>query len=332
MTNGAPGTALVPEWESFEADYVAPGLPAFIVVASSPPLKVFIDQSASRLGATLALPDATLVPPSPLDEVELREIHEGGVRLVEVSTASRALYRSFFRLLTDILTEVVNGAHPLSALEASVTEWRALLQAPDLLSEQRQAGLFGELLILERLSGVLGERALDAWTGPAGQSHDFRIGDREFEVKTTAGTRRIHMINGVTQLVASPGCSLHIVSIMLAQGGTGGLSLGEFADRLAVTFQRWPFARDRFIAQLRSVGYRPEDAARYPRKRRQRAPMSLVQVVDGCPRLTPDALSQLSPAFAAGRIGRVSYQIDLDGMGVGESDPAFAAVLPAPTT
>lgn len=326
------GTPLLPEWEAFEADYVLPGLPAFIVVRTSPSLKIFIDQRAARIGATLALPDEVAVPPSPLDEVDLREIREGGARLLEVSTVSRALYRSFFRLLSDILTAVVDGAHPIAALEASVAEWRALLQAPDLMSEQRQAGLFGELIVLDRLAGVIGERALDAWTGPASQSHDFRLGDREFEVKTTAGTRRVHIINGVTQLVASPGCTLHIVSIMLAHGGTGGLSLGEMAARLAVTFEAWPFARDRFVAQLRSVGYRPEDASRYPRRRRQRAPMTLVDVVDGCPRLTPEAFSHLPPAFAAGRIGRLSYQIDLDGMGVSEGEAAFAAVLPAPIT
>jgi hypothetical protein len=102
--------------------------------------------------------------------------------------------------------------------------------------------------------------------------------------------------------------------------------------QLAKKFEEWPFARDRFVAQLRSVGYRPEDASRYPRRRRQRAPMTLVDVVDGCPRLTPDALSYLPTAFAAGRIDGVSYQIDLDGMGVSDGDPAFAAVLPEPAT
>jgi hypothetical protein len=98
----------------------------------------------------------------------------------------------------------VDVARAVLALESSLALWRALLQTSALLSEEKQVGLAGELWLLERLLRGLGPRALDAWVGPGGQSHDFRLGDFEFEVKATSGTRRVHMINGLNQSLGTP--------------------------------------------------------------------------------------------------------------------------------
>ena len=223
---------------------------------------------------------------------------------------------------------MADGAHPLGALETSVASWKALLQSPALLSEERQAGLFGELLVLRRLVGEINSAALDAWTGPAGQAHDFRLGDTEFEVKTTSGGRRVHLVNGVSQLTPSPGCSLHIVSLMIGHGGTGGQTIAELIDEIRLSLDPFQGAAARFIDTLRGLAYRPEDGARYPRRRRVRAPMALVPVIEGCPRLVPEALAELSSGYATARIGRVNYEIDLTDMGILEGDPVFGRVLP----
>ena len=76
-------------------------------------------------------------------------------------------------------------------------------------------------------------------------------------------------------------------------------------------------------------GYRPADAPRYPRRRRLLGPPLLVPVVDGCPRLTPEAITVISPSFAAERIRDVTYRIDLHGLGVQDGDSRFLEVLPA---
>jgi hypothetical protein len=323
---------LLPDWETFEADYVSTGLHAFIVIRNSPVVRVFVDEGAARIGAFFELNDETAVLPSPLEEVDVREVRISGSRGVEVSTRSRALYRNFYTLVSEVSAGVISGIQPLHALETSVSAWKALLQNVAVLSEERQAGLFGELIVLQRLTGAMGPTALDAWTGPLSQAHDFRIGSGEFEVKTTAGTRRIHTINGVGQLAPSPGCSLHLVSMMLGHGGTGGRTLADLVAELTETFAKYPGALSRFTALLRDVAYRPEDAARYSRRRKLRAPMILVHVTDGCPRLVPEALAALPSDYGAGRIVRVAYDVDLTDLGIADADPRFDAILPRAAT
>src|SRR5262249_42972989 len=117
------------------------------------------------------------------------------------------------------------------AFEEGVALWRQLLRGLPRMSEDEELGLFGELLTLELLVGKLGPIALDHWTGPTNDKHDFRVRLNEFEVKTTAGASRIHVINGLDQLTPSIKCQLHIISWQMERAGPGS---GEtLPDRVA---------------------------------------------------------------------------------------------------
>jgi hypothetical protein len=175
----------------------------------------------------------------------------------------------------------------------------------------------------------MGVAALQAWTGPRRQSHDFRLADGEFEVKTTSGSGRVHTINGLGQLVPSVGFDLYVVSLQVTHAGSGGATLAEAVEQIVAELGHGSDAERIFFELLTLSGYRPADAPRYPRRRRLLGPPLLVPVVDGCPRLTPEAIAVLPAAFAAERIRDVTYRIDLHGLGVPDGDPRFLEVLPA---
>jgi hypothetical protein len=320
---------VVPAWEAFARDYVETGIPCAIVIRASPDVVLFLDEGAARLGGYFEIEDQATVPPSPLEEITFREAIMENKRCLELSTTSTALFRTFFFMLGDLASGIVtDGEDAIVSLARSLRNWYAILRHPETLSEERQLGLFGELWLLRRLLGTMGHAAVKSWTGPRRQSHDFRLATIEFEVKTTAGSQRLHTINGLDQLVPSPGFSLFILSLQVTHGGTGGWTLAEFIAETAASLRHEAEATREFIELLELAGYRQKDAALYTRRRRLLGPPLLVCVADGCPRLTTDALAALPLSFSTERIRDVTYQIDVAGMGSFDGDEEFLAILP----
>lgn len=322
--------AALPSWAEFERDYVAAGIPHLFVVRTRPAVVLFVDQGAARLGARFetgqALSDdfGTM-----LVEIHIDDVIEQGSRAIEIWTDSEALFHNFYQLVTDIVGAVVDrGEEPGSALLAAVARWAALLSRPSLMSEEAQAGLFGELWLLERLVGSMGAAAVDSWVGPVPQPHDFRIGNVELEVKTTSGGSRVHTINGIGQLQPSLGCKLYLLSLKLANAGTGGRSLPEAVAAVETSLAGASATVSRFRAGLAANGYDPAHSARYVRRRRLRDSAVLIEVRDGVPRLTPEAVGAIDPRFAPERLGRIVYAVNVEGLGVPDGTNSFHAVIP----
>lgn len=319
---------LLPDWTTIRRDYVEPGVPGRVVVRRHPAVELFVDAGGQRLGALMALPQGSSVPPSPFTDIDIEEVRVDGVRCLSLSTDAGGLFGTFYLLLVDVARAIIErGEPPTAALEASLAGWRALLHTASLMSDERQLGLFGELWLLERLLGSLGTAGLDAWVGPDRQAHDFRLGIEEFEVKATTGGRRVHMINGLQQLTPSQGARLHLLSLRVADAGAGGETLGETVARIIQMLE--PVDRTRFLAKLAAVGFRTEDSAHYSRRRRLADPPRLIEIAEGVPRLTGDALAALPSQFAAAHIRDVTYRIDVDALGVQDGSAEFTTVLPA---
>lgn len=246
--------------------------------------------------------------------------------MVEVSTGARPLFRHFYAFMECVCEAVVReAASPLAALERALREWHSLLRTAGALSDERQIGLFGELWFLDRLIDADGPTAVDAWVGPFRQAHDFRRGGEEFEVKTTTNESRRHHIHGLGQLSPSPERSLTLISIQIAPGGTGGATLPEMAAMVLSKLRRWPDAQGRLKTLLEDVlGLREADYPLYPRRWQLRSTPMSIPVADGCPRLVPNALATLPPAFVPDRISEVIYVVNVDGLGSPLDRPAEA--------
>jgi hypothetical protein len=322
-----PMTTHLPSWDDLRRDYLDPGLPHRLLVRASPGVLVFTDDAAARLGARFeTAPDTPAAPPSMLEQITVSDVNADGRRWLEVVTSTPRLYESFYRLIGQVSEAVLAGDAPHAALAQAVELWDTLVSQTVVLPEERQAGLFGELLLLERLLGAGVADAITAWVGPDRQAHDFRLGSIEFEVKTTSSAKRIHTINGLGQLSPSVGCTLHLVSMQIADAGTGGRALPDLVDELRLAVP--PGDAKGFEARLEASGYAERHRAHYARRRRLRSPIALIPVEDGVPRLTAAAIAALPVGFAGARIGTVTYDIDVTGLGHIDGSPGFLAVLP----
>lgn len=317
---------LLPGWDIVRRDYIEPGLPGRVVVREAPKVELFVGAGGIRFGADFELPAGSVVPPSPFTDIEIAEVRLDGVRCVEISTTAASLFSTFYLFAVDTARAVIERSMPpIEAVNGSLAHWRALLQTSTLLSEEKQLGLAGELWLLERLLAHMGPAAIDAWVGPGSQSHDFRLGPTEFEVKATSGARRVHMINGLHQLAPTIDSALYLLSVRFTDAGSGGETLGETVTRIGALLS--PGDRQPYEDKLRAAGFRTDDAVHYSRRRRIADRPRLIAVVDGVPRLTAAALAVLPAAFSTAGISDVSYRVDVEGMGFEEGTSEFAAVL-----
>lgn len=321
----ATAKLLLPSWDHLRSQYIEPGIPATFVLRSRPHIGLFLDEDAGRLGIRMEGAAAADIPLR-LSSMEIRDVSADGIRALELSVAEPQLFRPFFLFATDVAPRLTDGEPAALAVTRALDEWRTLLRQDGLLSEERQQGLYGELWVLSRLIAA-GEDAVAAWTGPLAAAHDFRLHGRDIEVKTTRSARRVHLVNGLSQLTPAPDAPLFLLSLRVEDAGEGGRSLAEAVEAaaLALAEPRRPV----FWELVERSGYRPDDAHRYLIRWRLADPPRLVPVDDRCPRLTRKALGELPAFFRATRILDVSYQIDVDGMGVPDGSDEFLQIIPA---
>ncbi|KPH97445.1 Protein of unknown function DUF4420 [Actinobacteria bacterium OV450] len=174
-------------------------------------------------------------PRSPVPSITIDQVAHRGRRMARVRTTQTELMRDFHDLLMAVADRVVTGDRDLGrALDETVDAWAGLLHRPRGLGAEQRIGLHGELAVLRAVARALGwESAVDAWTGPRGEQHDFGLPDSDVEVKTTSSEDRQHTVHGIRQLEESPGRPLWLASLQVTRGGAGGRTLGESVAAVA---------------------------------------------------------------------------------------------------
>lgn len=319
------------DWHSFESNYLLSKVPHRIVVSQKPKIEFYTNSGAGEFGAHFGVPKLLGKQLNiNFREIEAREIKLYGENFVELSIGNTPLFSSFFSLLREITSDILEKkTSPLEAIRSAIGRWEALIARSNALSHERQVGLFGEVWLLKRLIPTLGASALAAWVGPLELEHDFRIGDTEFEVKSTSSSRRVHRINGAGQLTPSVGCELNILSLQLTNAGSGGQTLPQLVDSVEELLRAWPGEDQRFLRLLEKAGFDRSDAPLYQLQLRLRNEAKLIPVVDGVPRLTDEAIKSLDARYCPNHILRVAYDIDVSDMGYPDGSVEFLQVIPA---
>jgi hypothetical protein len=318
-------------WDNFRATVFLQGQKRVHRVSDSPRIEVFGDGIANRIGLLLEVPSDTLLPAdlTRLELIRVRLFSEGGSTFVEVTTSTTSLHRQFYHFAAAVAERVT--AAPSAALEAVGLElqcFTALLEERPLLSTERQIGLLGELLFLQRLVIRAGVDIIDSWLGPASEPHDFRVHMREFEVKTTLSPHRVHTIHGTEQLVPSEGCSLYLISILLGPAGAvGGFSLTSKVAELHEQFGQTAARARQFMTALEVCGLNATDNEHYSRPYSLRRPMAIVPVNSVFPSISRPGIQRLLGPLAA-RIESVQYDVSVEGLEREDHTPEFEAALP----
>ena len=194
----------------------------------------------------------------------------------------------------------------MGAAQSTVEDFRALLmrtQATD-VGTGRVAGLVAELLVLNRLLDR-SPSAWRAWRGPAGDRHDFRVGDTSLEVKASLHSGKSAVtINGLGQLEAPTEGTLYLLRIVLEPVTGGILSLASLA-RSAMSKADEP---PRIETLLAAAGCRNAYAEEWNRHSFRRESEQLYKIRPGFPRLTR---TMLKDGLVPHGVHEVTYTIDL---------------------
>jgi len=316
-------------WSGFQESIMAAGQQRVHSVSFAPDIGIYWDGTDCRIGLRIEDASAEEIPSKLASlaflECSRKRIIE--VDYIEVSVRSRPLWRSFYNFAVSVADRVaVESEKPMDAILAEVECFGELISSRGALSSEKQIGLFGELLVLERILLNGGPSQLDSWIGPAGEPHDFRLGNLELEVKTSFGTRAVHHINGFSQLVPSPDHELQVVSILLAPAGSGdSWTLPSIVGDIEQIVDATPWAR-RLQELVAAVGYDHEADDLYGRKYCLRRHVQVVPVTEDFPRIDRSMLSTaMGPSFS--RIRDIGYELDVEGLCICEGEPGFPEEL-----
>ncbi|WP_035356798.1 PD-(D/E)XK motif protein [Edaphobacter aggregans] len=175
--------------------------------------------------------------------------------------ASPSHEQVFTPVCKDVLTAVlVEQRDPWMAVAAIIRAWQSAWRpARQEMDKTVQVGLFGELLVLQTLMiPCLGPAAVDQWSGPESERHDF-VGDcLHIEVKTTRKSRHEHEMSRLDQLRVPSGCQLLFVSIQLEQSVGGNETLASRMDAIIDLLRADAAALDNFMAKMVNLGWSEE--------------------------------------------------------------------------
>jgi len=318
-------------WDNFRSTVFLRGQQRVHRVTDSPYIEVFGDGTQNRIGIWLEVPKGTAIPPemSTLAFIATRTVDQKGRAFLEVATSTSSLHRQFYHFAVAVAERVI--VEKCAAIDAVQLELRCftdLLEEKSVLGLERQLGLLGELIFLERVVGKGGVDALDSWLGPMGEPHDFRLHASEFEVKTTVSPHRIHTIHGTEQLVPSKGCSLYLISVLLGPAGASdGFSLADKIEQLSSMFAPTPARLGQFTAALQACDCRDGDRQHYTRRFAMRRPMGLVRVDDKFPAITRPTI-QTALGSLAPRIESLQYDVSVEGLEHEDGTVEFDAAIP----
>ena len=130
----------------------------------------------------------------------------------------------------------------------------------EILDEAARKGLFGELILLERMLDCSKKAQISAilnlWKGQSPAARDFKGNDKAIEVKTSGHSERVHKINRYQQLQEADDEELYLFSVAAKPDSSGTVSLNELVDRVRekVGEEHLPVLNAKLEAYL-GVGY-----------------------------------------------------------------------------
>jgi hypothetical protein len=263
-------------------------------------------RQATFLIETQARPELPVADSDVLD-ISFEALHARGRMRTFVSLACNRseLEPVFAELCSDLARRVSSGCGIAAGVEASLAEFRSLLQKPrEGIGEEQLIGLTGELIVLEQLLAHDGT-AVAGWVGAKGTRHDFRSGSRAIEVKCSLRqqTRSIS-VNAVDQLLPPEGGDLFLAYVRLEHDPAGKEVLAGICQRIRQLCD--PSQVELFDRHLASVIGNP--LPRIAGNAYSVMEFSVYRVAGDFPALVP-------ARFVTGRpdpgVSRISYEVDL---------------------
>jgi hypothetical protein len=297
-------------------------------VSEAPDIIIRIDGPGQKI--SLLTPHISMIQ----DTAELKRVNTGletrdGNEWARITVDARNMYAETYGLMLSVVQAMRGGATFAAATSAAMTNMKALLAAKPRISEEKQIGLVGELLLFRALLDAYDEYTIiDWWLGPLAEERDYAFPAFDVEVKTTIGESRMHVIHGAGQLEPSPGRPLWLVSIQITRAGgdPNGIALPKLVQEIR---ERLTATRDRFITYLVSAGWEDDDAAMYPTSYIFRTTPAAYLVDEDFPAVTPSRLHAVVPH--SNLVSAVSYRVDVSSRTPGDPGEPLSGFISTPS-
>lgn len=176
----------------------------------------------------------------------------------------------------------------------------------DLLSKERQRGLYGELIFLQSLlnSSIDYSKGLIAWTGPEGSNQDFSNQISAIEIKTSKATKPSVNIASELQLDWKVLENLFLVVLHIDEISNGANSLKKLIEEIKFTLVNQSELLQMFEEKLDRVGIGLGEEEYYNDTGFVVRSQKAYDVKEGFPVLTNEIINNVA-------IHNVQYQIDM---------------------
>lgn len=146
-----------------------------------------------------------------------------------------------------------------AVIAAVLTKWREFFKTDKdlIMSEERQQGLYGELLFLEECLEVFGPMAVSQWAGSNDETHDFYFSSNAVEVKTTSSQAPYYAhISSEYQLDNNdiPG-KLFLRFYAFRKSQSAGDKLPDIIERIRRAISHIPQTAQTFTEKIQKYGY-----------------------------------------------------------------------------
>lgn len=293
--------------EAVEA-YFRLGVRTAFTLLEQPYTRLVIDPARRELQlvtpATGSAPEATAY-----ERLSINTVRAESGDMFELTVDASEMHYEAYVLIESVADRLRSGASFRHAFSESVDSLRDLLSSRNRLTEEKVAGLIGELLVLDHLIDAEGEdSAIAAWLGPLAEEHDFGLPEFDIEVKTTRSESRIHMIGSETQLAPVPGRALYLLSIQITRAGSAEDAL-TLSGLVSAVRSRLARTQRTFDGALEGLGWRASDRDLYPTRFQLRSRPRAYVVDNNFPAITSQALDTVVPNRA--HVLSVAYRIDV---------------------
>ena len=264
------------------------------------------------------LPSEQAFEPHVWDNLRLKESTYRGSRYLDLVCSSDSLAHVFSALADQVVRHIESGNRPAAAaLQATITEWKQLLKAAPALTEEQARGLYGELFILKEMVTRNPGYALDSWSGPDMELHDFTTTHGDLEVKTSRTEGLDVTISSLKQLDVPADRPLALARVRVESS-----PLGQNISDIANDLCRMGVIRDQLLEKLAGarfiLGSDPDE---------NRFLVNEAPIVWSVDENFPGLRSSDIPEPRRNAITRVSYKLDLVAAREPLSDSEFSAYL-----
>ncbi|OCH60192.1 hypothetical protein A6D98_12480 [Aliivibrio fischeri] len=224
--------------------------------------------------------------------------------VIVVTKSKDASFDIFYAMCIDLI-DCVSHSEYSSAIISRLFAWKNFMKTPtNYLSQSSERGLFGELIVLNKLVDVCGahSKLLDSWLGPIRGLHDFEFPSGSIEVKSTIKSSNCAQITSLDQLDVAAESSLYLALVKLKKCTSSGQTLDDLVENTVARIDS--SLKPDFYSKLIFCGYLPNYQISRPFRVQYRSSECYYYHVD-------QAFPCLTASNVPHQVKSISYQLDL---------------------